>query len=135
MWSELHKGANTLVDPSLLVTLDAHVGDTLVLGFHVFRIIGTLRTVPGDPGVTAAIGPRVIIPMSELEATQLLEFGSRAQYEAMLKLRNDQNPQRTLPTSGSSSIPAAFEGGPRRRRRSTSPTQSTSWRASSASWG
>jgi putative ABC transport system permease protein len=95
-WAELQHGANTLVDPSLLVTLDAQVGDTLVLGFHVFRIIGTLRTVPGDPGVTAAIGPRVFIPMNQLEATQLLEFGSRAQYEAMLKLRDDQNPQRTL---------------------------------------
>ena len=95
-WGELHQGANTLVDPSLLVTLDAQVGDTLVLGFHVFRIIGVLRAVPGDPGVTAAIGPRVFIPMQQLEATQLLEFGSRAQYEAMLKLRDDQNPQRTL---------------------------------------
>lgn len=95
-FAELHRGSNALVDPSLLVTLDAQVGDTLVLGFHVFRIVGVLRAVPGDPGVTAAIGPRVIIPMEQLEATQLLEFGSRAQYEAMLKLRNDQNPQRTL---------------------------------------
>ena len=95
-FSRLHQGSNALVDPSLLVTLDAQVGDTLVLGFHVFEIVGVLRAVPGDPGVTAAIGPRVIIPMAQLEATQLLEFGSRAQYEAMLKLRDDQNPQRTL---------------------------------------
>ena len=95
-FEKLHRGSNVLVDPSLLVTLDAQVGDTLVLGFHVFEIIGMLRQVPGDPGVTAAIGPRVIIPMAQLEATQLLEFGSRAQYEAMLKLLDDQSPQRVL---------------------------------------
>jgi putative ABC transport system permease protein len=41
---------------------------------------------PGDIGVRAALGPRVYIPARYLPATGLLGFGSRAQYEAFLRL-------------------------------------------------
>ena len=95
-WSALRDGRGAIIDPALLVALDAHVGDTLQLGFATFTIAGTIVTVPGDPGLTATIGPRVFIPLRHLEETQLLVFGSRADYEAMLKLRDDENPQRTL---------------------------------------
>jgi putative ABC transport system permease protein len=96
VWNTLKTGRNTIVDPALLNALSARVGDTLQLGFASFRIIGTLRTVPGEIELAAAIGPRVYIPMRYLEETQLLVFGSRAQHEAMLKLRDDQSPQRML---------------------------------------
>src|SRR3954463_880039 len=46
-WSRLQSGRRALVDPSLLVALDAHVGDTLTLGFARFVISGTLVNVPG----------------------------------------------------------------------------------------
>jgi hypothetical protein len=49
--------ANAIVDPSLLVTLNARVGDTLSLGYGRFKIIGTLNSIPGTPGVAEIIGP------------------------------------------------------------------------------
>src|SRR5690242_10817109 len=58
-WKHLSEGANALVDPSLLVTLNARLGDTLALGYGRFKIIGTLKSVPGTPGVAEIIGPRV----------------------------------------------------------------------------
>jgi putative ABC transport system permease protein len=85
-WAGLHAGAHALVDPSLLVALDAQVGDSLVLGYGRFEITGTLDEVPGDPGIAAVIGPRVFIPARYLAETQLLVFGSRAEYEALVKL-------------------------------------------------
>ena len=72
--------------PSLLVSLDAQIGDTLSLGYARFAILGTLRNVPGDVGVASAIGPRVYIPDRYLGETQLLGFGSRAEYEALVAL-------------------------------------------------
>ena len=85
-WSTLQasRSADAIVDPSLLATLDARVGDSLTLGYARFVIVGTIRTVPGDAGITAAIGPRIFIRDHDLASTQLLVFGSRADYRTLL---------------------------------------------------
>lgn len=85
-WSTLQRGPNAIVDASLLVALDAKVGDSLSLGTRKFLITGTLTSVPGEIAVTASIGPRVYIPARYLPETGLLVFGSRADYEALVKL-------------------------------------------------
>ena len=95
-WSRLQQGHFALVDPSLLVALDAHVGDTLALGLSRFIIIGTLVAVPGDVAVTSAIGPRVYIPERFLSETSLLMFGSRVEHETLLKLTPQLPPQRFI---------------------------------------
>ena len=95
-WPELHKGANAIVDQSLLTALNARIGDSLSLGYAKFLIIGTIVAVPGDPGISAAIGPRVYIPARYTSDTQLLVFGSRAEYEALLKLPENVKPGRFL---------------------------------------
>ena len=86
-WSRLQSGPRALVDPTLLVALDAHLGDTITLGFAKFVIAGTLVNVPGDVAVTAAaMGPRIYIPERYIEKTGLLRFGSRVEHEAVFKL-------------------------------------------------
>ena len=85
-WAHLQEGRAALVDPSLLIALNAHVGDTLALGFARFIIAGTLVSVPGDVGVSTTIGPRVYIPARYLDETSLLLFGSRSEHKTLLKL-------------------------------------------------
>jgi len=85
-WARLRTAPVAVVDPTLLVALDARVGDTLSVGYAKFEIAGALTSVPGDPGIASAIGPRVFIADTWLGETQLLGFGSRAQYEAFVKL-------------------------------------------------
>ncbi len=85
-WKDLQDGPNAYVDPSLLVALDARVGDTLAIGYARFVIRASIINIPGDPGIAATIGPRVFIPERYLPETQLLGIGSRAEYEAVLKL-------------------------------------------------
>src|SRR5690606_33404876 len=55
-WGDLGTRPIALVDPSLLIALDAEVGDSLSLGFATFVIGGVVEQIPGDPGVAAAIG-------------------------------------------------------------------------------
>ncbi len=98
-WTRLDEGRNAIVDPALLVSLRARVGDTLTLGFARFEITAALRDVPGDVGVTAAIGPRVFIPARHLPATGLLAFGSRARYSVLFRLPEGADPQRFLNTN------------------------------------
>jgi putative ABC transport system permease protein len=85
-WQSLRTGRNVLVDPSLMLALDAQVGDTLTLGRGRFRITGVLESVPGDPGIASAIAPRVFVAEAHVPETQLLVFGSRAEYEAVARL-------------------------------------------------
>ena len=95
-WAALHAGPHALVDRSLLIALEAQVGDTLQLGYGRFRIDGLLENVPGDPGIAAVVGPRVFIPARWLPETQLLVFGSRAEYDAAVKLPAAVSPARFL---------------------------------------
>jgi putative ABC transport system permease protein len=85
-WARLHTGRFALVDPSLLIALDAKVGDTLALGFARFIILGTLVSVPGDVAVSTAIGPRIYIPSQYVDETSLLLFGSRSDRQTLVKL-------------------------------------------------
>jgi putative ABC transport system permease protein len=92
-YATLQSGANALVDPSLLITLNARVGDTLKVGYGVFVITGTLKDVPGASGLSSAFAPRVYIPARYLPETRLLVFGSTAEYSALLKLDQGADPQ------------------------------------------
>lgn len=85
-WAQLHRGRYVMVDPSVLIGLDAQVGDSLQIGFARFEILASLTNIPGDPGIAATIGPRVFIPEAYLAETGLITAGARAEYEAVLKL-------------------------------------------------
>ena len=86
IWRALDRQDGVLVDPVLLTALRAEVGDTLALGNGRFPILGTVLNVPGDIGVFSAFGARVFLPARSLPATGLLQFGSRADYEAFVQL-------------------------------------------------
>ncbi len=75
-----------IVDPGLLISLNARVGDSLSLGYATFVIAGTLQQVPGDAGFVSVVGPRVFVSSQWLDETRLLAFGSRASYETLLKM-------------------------------------------------
>lgn len=90
-WADLQQRRVALVDPSLLIALDVAVGDSLQLGFASFEIVGSLVNVPGDPGMAAAIGPRIYIGDQYVADTKLLTFGSRADYEGFARLRPGVN--------------------------------------------
>jgi putative ABC transport system permease protein len=92
-YAELQSGPNALVDPSLLIALDARVGDTLKIGYGTFLITGTLKDVPGTSGLSSAFAPRIYLPERYLPETRLLVLGSTAEYAALLKLPVDADPK------------------------------------------
>ena len=95
-WQELHKGANAIVDPSVLTTLNARVGDTLRLGFGTFTIIATVKDAPGAAGIAEAFGPRIYIPARYVAETQLLVFGSTADRSVIAKLPPNTDPDKFI---------------------------------------
>ena len=85
-WRGLQSGRHVVVEPALLTALGARVGDSLSLGETRFIITGTVVSQPGNTGIRAAFGPRIYIPAGHLAETRLLGFGSRAEYEAYVRL-------------------------------------------------
>lgn len=85
-WPTLGEGRNAIVDPALLVALDAAEGDSIAIGATRFRIAGTLQKLPGDVEIASSFAPRVFIPSAALDETDLLGFGARVDYEAFLRV-------------------------------------------------
>jgi putative ABC transport system permease protein len=85
-WRQLHAGRHAIVDPAVITTLGAAIGDSLALGDARFRIVGVIDRVPGDTEIASAFAPRVFIPAVHVAATGLVAFGSRVDHEAFLKI-------------------------------------------------
>jgi putative ABC transport system permease protein len=95
-WERPSAPGEALADEALLIALDARVGDTLALGEARFRIRAAVRNFPGDIGVRTSFGPRLFIPFTSAPATGLLGFGSRARYEAFVRLPETADAQRLV---------------------------------------
>jgi len=93
-WTMLQQGANAIVDPSLLTSLNAKVGDTLKLGFGTFTIVATIKDVPAAAGIAEMLGPRIFIPAKYIAETQLLVFGSTADRSVLAKLPPNVDPDK-----------------------------------------
>ena len=95
-WAMLHQGANAIVEPGLLTSLNAKVGDTLRLNFGTFTIIASIKDIPGAVGIGEMLGPRVFIPARYIAETQLLVFGSIAERTALAKLPPREDPDKFI---------------------------------------
>ena len=93
-WPMLRQGAYAIVDPALLTSLDARVGDTLKLGFGTFTIVAAIKDVPGAAGIAEMLGPRIFIPARYIAETQLLVFGSTAERTVLARLPAGADPDK-----------------------------------------
>ncbi len=72
------------VDPGLLTAMNIHVGDTLRLGDKSFRIASLISVEPDRGAGFLNFAPRVMLPLSDLAATNLIQNGSRVTYRLLL---------------------------------------------------
>ncbi len=78
--------AEALVEESLLRQYGADVGDEIQLGHQRFTIIGALLRIPGEAGAAGVFAPRVVVPLDQIEATGLVQYGSIAFYRSYILL-------------------------------------------------
>ena len=74
-----------LADNTLMLQFDQKVGDSIKVGSITFPILGSINKVPGQPGIAATVAPPVYIPLGSLEASGLLQKGSRVNYKRYVK--------------------------------------------------
>lgn len=75
-----------LVDATLMLQFDVKPGDSIKIGELTLPIAAALKSIPGSSVFSSAIAPAVIIPYRFVEATELLQFGSRKEYQYFYKV-------------------------------------------------
>ncbi|UMB62256.1 ABC transporter permease [Lutibacter sp. A80] len=70
-----------LVDATLMLQYNLIPGDSIKLGKLTFPILGALKSVPGSTAIAASAAPPVLIPFRFIAATELLQLGSRIEYQ------------------------------------------------------
>jgi putative ABC transport system permease protein len=75
-----------LVGEDLLIRLHASLGDALKVGNATFRIAGAVEREPDRMNSAMGIGPRVLITRQGLEASGLLQPGSRAGERFLMRI-------------------------------------------------
>lgn len=71
---------SALVDATLMLQYGLAPGDSVKIGDRVFPIGGSLVEAPGNTVVSTSVAPAVWIPYDLLEATGLIQTGSRLEY-------------------------------------------------------
>ncbi len=91
---------SALVDDNLMIQHGAEVGDSIRVGLRTFKIEGRLIAIPGETAAMSTIGPRVYIPLADLESTALIQPGSRATYRALFRFDDSVNVQALVESHG-----------------------------------
>jgi putative ABC transport system permease protein len=71
------KAREALVDKTLMLQYNAHVGDSIQIGDVTFAIAGVITKAPGRTGISTTVAPPVYIPLKYLDSTGLIQKGSR----------------------------------------------------------
>jgi putative ABC transport system permease protein len=69
------------VDATVMLQLNLKVGDSIKIGAVTLPISGALKSVPGSNAVFSTVAPPVVIPFEFIEASGLVQTGSRLDYE------------------------------------------------------
>ena len=83
---DFYTGKAAMLDESLAIQYNIHPGDSLKLGNSTFTICGLVRQFPGTTNISATFAPAVYLPFNKLNATGLIQYGSRITYNQYLFL-------------------------------------------------
>ncbi len=89
----LFDGNQVLAEETLLIRLDLKVDDRLKIGQAEFRIAGVVKKEPDRAAGAFSFGPRVLMSRKSLDATQLLQPGSRVTHRHLFRLPETLSPR------------------------------------------
>lgn len=75
-----------LVDATLMLQFNIQPGDSIKVGEIILPIAAALKAIPGSSAISTSVAPPVIIPYRFIAETELLQFGSRKEYQYFYKV-------------------------------------------------
>lgn len=88
---EYQSGNNALLDKTLMIQFGLVVGDSIQLGEQRFKVEGQLDKTPGQTGFASSIAPAILIPINWVDATGLIQYGSRLNEYRYLKIEKEED--------------------------------------------
>ena len=79
--SSYQESGGALVDATTMLQFDLKPGDSIKLGKLTLPIVGSLISIPGSTAISTSVSPTVLIPFRFIEETELLQMGSRKEYQ------------------------------------------------------
>ncbi|MEA1785817.1 FtsX-like permease family protein [Arenibacter sp. GZD96] len=79
--ASFYEQEGALVDVTAMFQLNLQPGDSIKIGQITLPIVGKLITIPGSSSIFGAVAPPVVIPYHLIEATGLVQTGSRIDYD------------------------------------------------------
>lgn len=83
--SNYQNTGGALVDATLMLQYDIEPGDSIKIGEIILPISGALKAIPGSTAISTSVAPPIIIPFRYIQDTELLQFGSRKEYQFFYK--------------------------------------------------
>lgn len=93
---KMRSGKYAMVDENLAVQYDVSLGDSVKVGDIYFKIAGIVQKIPGGGQVQATFTPAVYINKDYLDATDLVQFGSRVNYKKFFKTESNDEVEEIL---------------------------------------
>lgn len=82
-----------IVDARILLALELRVGDAVRLGELTAVVAGQFHNSAGSPAADFSLAPYLYLHERHLPATELLQTGSRVNYERLFALPSGENPK------------------------------------------
>ncbi len=79
------QSGGAVVDATMLLQFGVEVGDSIKIGELTLPIVGALKSIPGSSAISSAVAPSVLIPYELISKTELLQVGSRKEYQYYFK--------------------------------------------------
>ncbi|NND32385.1 MAG: hypothetical protein HKN76_07310, partial [Saprospiraceae bacterium] len=79
--SSYQSEGGAVVDATMMLQFDVEVGDSIKIGELTLPIVGALKSIPGSGAISSAVAPPVLIPFDLIDETNLLQRGSRKEYQ------------------------------------------------------
>ncbi|MFD2550883.1 ABC transporter permease [Bizionia sediminis] len=83
-----------LVDATLMLQFNLQAGDSIKIGNITLPIAGALSAIPGNNAISSSVAPPVVMPYRFVAATNLLQFGSRKEFQYFYKASDTLNLKR-----------------------------------------
>jgi len=84
--AKLRTGNYALLEETILVQFGVEPGDDVKIGQATFKVVGSLKKIPGESAAVAMFSPRVYVSMAGLETAGLLKHDTFATHRLHLKL-------------------------------------------------
>ncbi len=79
------ESGGALVDATLMLQYKIKPGDSIKIGEITLPISGALKAIPGSTAISSSVAPPIVIPYRYINETELLQFGSRKEYQFFYK--------------------------------------------------